>query len=61
VVNLSSRLCDQAKGGEILISEVVHAEFEDVVQVEPAGEFTLKGFPKPVSAFRVVGISPENT
>jgi len=56
VVNLSSRLCDQAKSGDILISEVVYAEAEDLVAVEPGGEFTLKGFPKPVAAYRVAGV-----
>jgi len=56
VVNLASRLCDQAKSGEILISEVVYAEAEAFVTVTPGGELTLKGFPKPVAAHRVVGI-----
>jgi len=56
VENLSSRLCDQAKSGEILTSEPVYAEAEDFVDVEPGGEFTLKGFPMPVSALRVTGV-----
>ena len=56
VVNLSSRLCDQAKSGDILISEPVYAEAEDFVDVEPGGEFTLKGFSMPVSALRVTGV-----
>jgi class 3 adenylate cyclase len=61
VVNLSSRLCDQAKSGDILIAEAVYAESEDLVEVEPGGEFALKGFPKPVTALRVVALSEENT
>jgi class 3 adenylate cyclase len=61
VVNLSSRLCDVAKTGEILIAEAVYAEAEDLVAVKPAGEHTLKGFPKPVPVLRVVGIREHNT
>lgn len=60
VVNLSSRLCDEAKSGEILISEAVYAEAENVVEVQSGGEYALKGFPKPVRALRVVGLSEKN-
>jgi adenylate cyclase len=56
VMNLASRLCDQAGNGEILVSERVLAEIEPVVEAEPAGEFLLKGFPKPVLAFRVLRV-----
>lgn len=53
VMNLASRLCDQAGHGEILVSERVLAEIESSVEAEQAGEFTLKGFPKVVPAYRV--------
>ena len=56
MVNLSSRLCDQAESGDILISEAVYADAEDLLDVEPGGEFTLKGFPRPVAALRVVAL-----
>jgi len=59
VVNLSSRLCDEAQSGETLIAEAVYAEVEDLVKVRPRGEYTLKGFPKPVRALRVVGLKEE--
>jgi len=59
VVNLSSRLCDEAQSGETLIAEAVYAEAEDLVKVRPRGEYTLKGFPKPVRALRVVGLKEE--
>jgi hypothetical protein len=29
---------------------------EDLVEAEPVGELTLKGFLKPVTAFNVVGL-----
>ncbi len=43
-------------GGQILITQRLHAEVEDVVEVEPVGEFTLKGFQRPVAAFNVVAV-----
>jgi adenylate cyclase len=43
VSNVASRLCDEAKPGQILISPRVLVAVEDAVQVEPVGEFELKG------------------
>ncbi len=56
VTNLASRLCDEATGGQILIAQRLFAEVEDEVEVEPTGEYTLKGFPRPVPAFNVVAV-----
>jgi adenylate cyclase len=56
VTNLASRLCDEARSGQILISQRVYAMVEDLVEVEPLGDLDLKGFHKPVSAFNVVAI-----
>ena len=57
VTNLASRLADEAAGGQILIAQRLYAEVEDRVKVEPAGEFTLKGFARPVAAFSVLAVS----
>ena len=54
VTNLASRLADEAAGGQILISQRLYAEIEDQIDAEPAGEFELKGFARPVTAFAVV-------
>jgi adenylate cyclase len=54
VLNLASRLCDAAQPGQVLISRRVHAEVEDVVEVEPIGVLELKGFGKGVDAFAVL-------
>jgi Adenylate and Guanylate cyclase catalytic domain len=43
VSNVASRLCDEAKPGQILISPRVLMKVENAVQVEPVGEFELKG------------------
>jgi class 3 adenylate cyclase len=49
VINLASRLCGEAKPGQILVSRQVLAMVEQLVQVEPVGDLTLKGFHRPVS------------
>jgi class 3 adenylate cyclase len=56
VTNLASRLADEAAGGQVLITQRLHAEVEQGVEVEPVGEFTLKGFRRPVAVFNVVGV-----
>ena len=56
VTNLASRLADEATGGQILVAQRLYAEVEDAVDVEPIGELTLKGFPRPVAAFNVVAV-----
>ena len=54
VTNLAARLCGEARGGEILVSQRVRALLEGEFVVEPAGELVLKGFHRPVPAFRVL-------
>ena len=56
VTNLASRLADEATGGQILIAQRLYAEVEENVEVEPAGEYTLKGFPRPIAAFNVLSV-----
>jgi GAF domain-containing protein len=55
VSNVASRLCDEAKPGQILISPRVLVAVEDAVKVEPVGEFELKGIRRPLAAYNVVG------
>ena len=56
VVNLASRLCDEAKDGEIVISEPVHVAIESFARTEPLGALALKGLHRPVNAFNVTGL-----
>jgi len=56
VTNLASRLSDEAAGGQILVTQRLYAELEDAVDVEAVGEFTLKGFQRPVAAFNVLAV-----
>ena len=54
VSNVASRLCDEAKPGQILISARVLTKVEDAAKVEPVGEFELKGIRRPLAAYNVV-------
>jgi class 3 adenylate cyclase len=54
VSNVASRLCDEAKPGQILISPRVLMNVENAVKVEPVGEFALKGIRRPLAAYNVV-------
>jgi class 3 adenylate cyclase/CheY-like chemotaxis protein len=59
VTNLAARLCGEAHGGEILVSQRVCALLDGQIAVESRGELVLKGFQRPVPAFRVtVDTSP---
>ena len=58
VTNLAARLCDAARGGQILVSQRVYAAVEGQVEAEPVGELSLKGFLKPTPAFNVVRLTP---
>ena len=56
VTNLASRLCDEARDGQVLVSQRVCAAVEQLAEVEPAGELNLKGFSRPVLAYNVVSL-----
>src|SRR5262249_42081451 len=53
VTNLASRLCGEAAAGQILISQRVNATAGELLDAEPVGEFQLKGFARPVPAWRL--------
>jgi len=54
VTNLAARLCGEAKPGQILASRRVAAQLEGQIEVEEAGDLTLKGFVRPVAACNVL-------
>jgi adenylate cyclase len=56
IPNLASRLCGEAKNGQILISQRVRVDVEDIAELEPLGEVTLKGIGRPVAAFNVLRV-----
>jgi class 3 adenylate cyclase len=61
VSNVASRLCAEAKPGQILISPRVLLAVENAVTVEPAGELTLKGIRRPIAVCNVIdAIAPQS-
>jgi adenylate cyclase len=61
VSNVASRLCDEAKPGQILISPRVLMAVKDAITVEPVGEFELKGIRRPIAAYNVLAVTLENS
>jgi len=54
VPNLACRLCDEAKSGQILISEPVSAALHDHYETVALGDLVLKGFPSRVPVFELI-------
>jgi len=54
VTNLAARLCGEARPGQILVSRRLFGALDTLIDAEPIGELSLKGFAKPVSAFNVL-------
>jgi class 3 adenylate cyclase/putative methionine-R-sulfoxide reductase with GAF domain len=59
VSNVASRLCDEAKPGQILISPRVRQAVEKTVTLEQIGEFALKGLRRPMMTYNV--LEPTNS
>lgn len=55
-VNLAARLDALAGPGETLISDALHRMVSEELEVQPLGECTVKGFPKPVPVWRVLAL-----
>jgi len=56
VINLASRLCDEAKPGQIVISQRVLTAVEPWVEAAPLGEMNLKGFKRPMAAYEILSL-----
>jgi class 3 adenylate cyclase len=56
VVILAQRLSAEAKAGQILLSQRVHAAVEADAETTAVGDLTLKGFTRPVPAFAAVSV-----
>jgi adenylate cyclase len=59
VTNLAARLCGEAAGGEVLVSQRVAAALGPGFETELRGEIQLKGFQRPVPVLRVRSAPPE--
>jgi len=58
VIILAARLSSEAKAWEILIAHRTFAAAEALIDAEPAGDRSLKGFSRPIPAYAVAGIRP---
>ena len=56
VTNLAFRLCTEAAGDQILISQRIHAAVVDLVNAKEIGPLQLKGFHRPVPAYEIVDL-----
>jgi signal transduction histidine kinase/class 3 adenylate cyclase/CheY-like chemotaxis protein len=54
VINLASRLCDEAKPGQVLAPRRLFSKVEKLVEAEPIGDLELKGFHNPVSVYNLL-------
>jgi adenylate cyclase len=53
VTNLAARLCDEAKGNQILVSQRIYSAVEALVEAEAVGELSLKGFSRPILGYDI--------
>jgi class 3 adenylate cyclase len=54
VTNLASRLCDEAKAGQIVVSRRVYGAVEQWVEARALDDLQLKGFNHPVLAMEIL-------
>jgi adenylate cyclase len=52
-INLASRLCDEAKAGQIVISQRAFSAVEPWVTASHIGQLNLKGFNRPIDAYEI--------
>jgi adenylate cyclase len=57
VTNLACRLCDEAKAGQILVSQRVVGSLEPRIEVVPLGSLDLRGFHNAVPTYNLVRLS----
>jgi class 3 adenylate cyclase len=53
VCNQASRLCGDAKDGQILVSAKVYAKVDDELELSLVGDLALKGFQNPTTTYNV--------
>jgi adenylate cyclase len=54
VTNLASRLCGEARPGQIVIAQHVFTRVEPWTQTASLGQLTLKGFSRPMAAYEIL-------
>jgi class 3 adenylate cyclase len=54
VTNMANRLCDLAEPGQVLVSQRVYTELEEVLFADDLGDVQLHGFKRPMRAYRLL-------
>jgi class 3 adenylate cyclase len=54
VPNLAARLCDQARPGQILISQRLYSAVESLVEAESVGALSFKGIHRPLQTYNIL-------
>jgi class 3 adenylate cyclase len=53
IPNLASRICNEAKSGQVLISQRVSSAVEDLVEMDSLGMVSLKGLARSIPLYNV--------
>ena len=56
-MNLASRLSNEAKDGQILITRRIAAAIDNFAEFEPLGDLAVKGLRRPVAVLNVLGLA----
>ncbi|WP_447985269.1 response regulator [Nitrospira sp. Nam74] len=56
VSNLASRLCGEAKPGQILVPKRLFSSVEPIIEADLIGDLSLKGFHRPITCYNIVGL-----
>ncbi|WP_445504758.1 adenylate/guanylate cyclase domain-containing protein [Microvirga sp. G4-2] len=59
VTNVAARLCSEARDGQILVTQRVAAEAENLAASTSLGDFNLKGLSRPIPIYNIEGLRPE--
>jgi adenylate cyclase len=54
VTNRAARLCAEALDEQVLVSRAVYSAVRDIVETEPIGDLSLKGFQEAVSTYNIL-------
>ncbi len=61
VTNLAARLCGEAQPGQILVSQRLYSAVEPLVEAEPVGELSFKGFHRPLQTYNILRLRAYQT
>jgi adenylate cyclase len=59
-VNVASRICSSAPGGEVWIGADTYNQAKDCIEIEKLEAQVLKGKSAPIEIYRVTGVRPHN-